>query len=227
MMNSTGNQKIVQIERQKENLYANKADISLTRILSSEKCQYILNNCREFRHRTYTPLKTIIMFTKQVLASDKSCRHAVAGAVAQQVSVGETASSTNTGPYCKARQRLPELAMKNLAREIGQSTADNALNDWKWRGHKVKLVDGTTCTASDTLANQQAFPQHKNQAPGAGFPMLRLVVLMSLSAGTVLNYAVDACKGKGTGEHGLFRKISDSIDANDILLGDRYYPSFF
>ena len=42
-----------------------------------------------------------------------------------------------------------------------------------------------------------------------------------------LDYAVGPFKGKGTGESSLLRSIFDCIEQDDILLGDRYYPSFF
>jgi len=79
----------------------------------------------------------------------------------------------------------------------------------------------------DTQANQQEFPQHGNQKEGAGFPLARLVAVMSLEVGAVIDYAMAAHKGKGTGEHSLFREIVNSVNEGDILLGDCYYPSFF
>lgn len=79
----------------------------------------------------------------------------------------------------------------------------------------------------DTKENQEIFPQQKGQKKGIGFPISRPVVVMSLTVGTVLDYAIGAFKGKGTGESSLLRSIFDCIEQNDILLGDRYYPSFF
>ena len=96
---------LVQIEKQKQILLSGEADISLTNILSSERCQRILSECREFRDRIYTPLKTTFLFIKQVLNSDKSCKKAVAGIVVEQLSSGGQSVSSNTGPYCKAWRR--------------------------------------------------------------------------------------------------------------------------
>jgi len=53
------------------------------------------------------------------------------------------------------------------------------------------------------------------------------MVIMSLTVGTVIDYAADAYKGKGTGELSLLRKILSGIEKEDIVLGDRYFPSFF
>ncbi len=79
----------------------------------------------------------------------------------------------------------------------------------------------------DTKENQEIYPQQKGQKKGVGFPIARIVVGMSLSIGTVLDYAIGPFKGKGTGESSLLRSIFNCVEKDDILLGDRYYPSFF
>lgn len=227
MIHSTQKDKIAQIKNHKDVLLDDCGDVSLNKILSSDACQMIISECREFRERLYTPIKTIFLFVKQVLNPDKSCRNAVAGAVVEQICAGKESASINTGPYCKARKRLPEETLHKLACETGRSAALSAPTVWNWRGRAVKLVDGTTITMSDTPSNQKEFPQHGNQKKGAGFPIARLVAVMSLGVGTVIDYALAAHKGKGTGEHSLFREIMDCIEEDDVLLGDCYYPSFF
>src|SRR5437868_1098815 len=214
-----------QIKNQKQTVLNEKTDISLTATLSSESCQVIFSECREFRDRIYTPVKTVFTFIKQVLSPDKSLKKAVAGVVAEQISAGNKKISSNTGPYSKSRKRLPENAVKELVKEIGQSPAKKAPTGWKPYGRELKAFDGTTAKMSDTKENQKAFPQHKNQKKGAGFPLARIVAVMSLTIGTVLDYAVDAYKGKGTGESSLLRSIFDCIEKNDIVLGDRYFPN--
>ncbi len=139
------------------------SNISLSKILSSDACQTIMSESREFRDRIYTPIKTIFMFIKQVLHPDKSCRNAVASAVIEQICAGEKPSSINTGQYSKARKRLPEETLHDLVRETGNSSVLSTPKVWNWHGRPVKLVDGTTLTMPDTEANQKAFPQHHNQ----------------------------------------------------------------
>ena len=219
--------KLAQIEKQKQFLLDNKGDLSLTSILSSERCQPLLNECREFRDRIYTPLKTIFLFIKQVLNPDKSCSKAVAGMAVERCVTGKAAVSINTGPYCKARMRLPENTVHELVKETGKMASKAALQGWKVYGRELKVFDGSTAKMADTPENQRVFPQHKNQKEGAGFPIMRFVAVMSLTTGTVIDYAVDAYKGKGTGESSLLRSIFDCIEKDDIVLGDRYYPSFF
>lgn len=58
--------------------------------------------------------------------------------------------------------------------------------------------------------------------------MMRVVAVMSLATGMVMDLAQGGYAGKETGEHALARKLMlTSINHGDILLGDRYYPSFF
>lgn len=96
-----------------------------------------------------------------------------------------------------------------------------------WRGRHVKLTDGTTTLMPDTEPNQTKYPQHGSQEQGAGFPIARLVAVLSLANGAVLDLAMGAYKGKGTGEYGLFRQLLDCFVEGDVMLADSYYCSFF
>lgn len=158
---------------------------------------------------------------------DKSCKKAIADFIAEQLIQGiETIPSSNTGPYTKARQRLPEETVQELVKVTGPSAGEKAESGWKVYGREVKAFDGTTVKMPDTPANQERFPQHGNQKAGAGFPIARLLIIVSLTVGTILDYAVGAYRGKGTGEQSLLREVKDSIKKDDIILGDRYFPSF-
>lgn len=225
-VNSIGKQ--LQIEKQKQLILDDAGFISLSKIFESTEFQIIVNNCRDFRNRIFTPLVTLLIFIKQVLSPDKSCKQAIADFIAAQSSKGnDDVPSSNTGPYCKARQRLPEKSVKKLVKLSNQLATETAPAAWRIYGREVKLIDGTTIKMADTAENQRVFPQQNGQQEGAGFPIARLIVMLSLTTGTVVDYAVDAYKGKGTGEQSLLRRIFNNINGNDILLGDRYFPCFF
>jgi len=91
----------------------------------------------------------------------------------------------------------------------------------------VKITDGTTVTMADTEENQAAYPQQRGQKPGLGFPLARMVVLFSLTVGTVLKYGLGPYKGKKTGENQLFRAMLPAIVAEDVVLGDGYYGDYW
>jgi hypothetical protein len=82
-------------------------------------------------------------------------------------------------------------------------------------------------TAADTPENQKDYPQPDSQAPGLGFPMLRLVILFCIATGAVLQKALSPYSGKSTGEISLFRQVWDDLEEGDVLLGDRIYCSYF
>jgi hypothetical protein len=116
--------------------------------------------------------------------------------------------------------------LADLARQTGQELDRAAPDAWLWKGRHVIIVDGSTAEMSDTPQNQAAYPQSRAQRPGLGFPMLRLVVLISLAVGTVLECAVGPCRGKKTGEQNLFRQLWSTLQAGDIVLGDCLYDAY-
>jgi hypothetical protein len=89
------------------------------------------------------------------------------------------------------------------------------------------LVDGTTASMPDTPSNQEEYPQSAAQKPGLGFPLARLVVLMSLATAMIQGMALGPYAGKETGETALFRQLLGNVDPQTILLGDRCYCSYF
>jgi hypothetical protein len=180
-----------------------------------------------FRERVFTPAVTLWTFLSQVLDPDHSCRQAVARLLAFRSARGLRPCSPDTGAYCKARGRLPEELLKELTRSTGRRVAEQAPPAWLWRGRPVKVVDGTGLSMPDTPANQKAYPKSKKLPAGVGFPLLRLVVVFSLAAGTVLEAALSRWSGKGNGEQSLFRSLWDQFQSGDVLLADRLYGAFF
>jgi putative transposase len=175
----------------------------------------------------YTPTVTIWVFLAQCLSADHSCRDAVAQLIAWLLGDGQPACSADTGAYCTARDRLPEDACSQLARDTGRQVDEEAPASWRWLGHRVVDVDGSTTTMADTADNQAEYPQQPGQKPGCGFPIARIVVVFSLAVGTVLDAALGKYQGKQTGENSLFRTLHDHLHEGDVVLADRYYSGWF
>lgn len=175
----------------------------------------------------YTPAVTVWVFLAQCLSPDHSCRDAVARLIAWRVARGQEPCSAETGGYCTARNDLPEEALHALARDTGKQVEDESPGTWLWHGRKVRVVDGSTVTMPDTPANQAAYRQQKSQKPGCGFPLARILVIFSLSAGTVLEAAIGKYKGKQTGENSLFRQLYSTLTEGDMVLADRYFSGWF
>ena len=180
-----------------------------------------------FHQRIYTPLVTLSLFLSQVIDPDHSCRAAVARLIVWMAVNKRKPCEPDTSSYCEARSRLPEAVIVRLVRETARRTEARVSDAWLWKGRSVTLVDGTTVSMPDSLANQEAYPQSKTQGIGLGFPLVRLVALISLATGVVRDLALGPYQGKETGETALFRTLWGGLEAGEIVLGDRYFGSFF
>lgn len=181
----------------------------------------------EHRERLYPPTVTLAMFMRQALNEDGSCQKAVNGWAAQRVAEGLSANSVDTGAYCRARGRLPMQMVMALTRESGRVLSARARRCWRWRGRTVKLVDGSTISMADSEANQSCYPQPCNQAPGVGFPLARLLAVICLSTGAVMDAAMGPCEGQGNSELGLLRSLGAVFCAGDVVLADALFCNYF
>jgi hypothetical protein len=181
----------------------------------------------EHRERLYPPTLALSMFMGQVLDEDGSCQKAVDGWAAQRAADGLSVRSVNTGAYCKARRRLPTAMVSTLARHTGKLLHGRGYQRWGWRGRRVKLVDGTGILMPDTQANQACYPQPSSQATGVGSPLARLVAVICLSTGALLDAAIGPHAGKGTSELGLLRQLVSAFVPGDVMLADAFYCNYF
>jgi Transposase DDE domain len=189
------------------------------RALAAERVRY--NAC------TYTPPVTLCAFLSQVLDPDHSCRAAVARLIVWLAVNHLKACSPDTNSYCEARQRLPLGVVTRLVRGTACEIDGQAPEPWLWKGRRVTMVDGTTASMPDTEENQREFPQSPSQAKGLGFPIARVVALISLATGVVRDPATGPYVGKEKGETALFRALWGGLEPGEIVLGDRYFSSYF
>ena len=181
----------------------------------------------EHRERLFPPTETLSMFLAQALNTDRSCQKAVNKTALHRAAGSLPPCSTHTGAYCRARKRLPTPMVCTLARSTGQRVMAHAPRSWHWRNRPVRLVDGTTVTMPDTPANQAVYPQSRNQEPGLGFPICRMVGIVCLGSGGLLNAAISPYQGKGHDEQSLLRSMLDTLARGDILVGDAFYATYF
>ncbi len=175
----------------------------------------------------FNPALTLWAFPSQVLGVDKSCRAAVLRVLVVVVALERGPCASDTAAYCRARARIPAAVLRRLALQVSRQLDDTIPTSWLWQGKHVHLVDGLTVSLPDTPANQRAYPQPPAQKPGLGFPLLRLVVLMSLATATLHGMAFGPYQGKKTGETALFRQLLDDLRPGTALRADRYDCSYF
>ena len=174
------------------------------------------------RKRRYTQQETFWMFLGQVLCVATSCQEMVTLFLARLASCGQQASANNAA-YCKARKRLPQEALDQVLKDLSAQALERVPRASHWRGRNVKVLDGTCISMPDTARNQASYPQPKSQKKGCGFPIMRLAVIFSLSAGAVLLHASGAYT---VHERALFHELWTRLEENDILLADRGFCSF-
>ncbi|MCH7704067.1 MAG: IS4 family transposase [Planctomycetes bacterium] len=177
----------------------------------------------------FTPAVTLWAFLSQVLFKDehRSCVAAVARVAVLLVALERGPCSSNTGAYCRARGKLSEEVIRQITISVGEGCEDKLGKELLWHGRHVRLVDGSTVSMPDTPENQEAYPQNSQQKKGLGFPIARMVVLLSLASGMLTGMAVGPYAGKETGESALLRSLLGRFKRGDILLADRYYCSYF
>ena len=187
----------------------------LKEILAAEEIQY--RNC------IYSPIVTLWAMMAQVLDPDKSLSNAVKRIIAWVAAAGGDVPSPDTGAYSKARTRFSERVLRRLVPETAESLELTVPMDQQWCGRRVRVQDGTTLLMSDTAANQQSYPQHSNQKPGCGFPLLKLVVVFSLWTGALVTACVGCFK---TSEIEMSRLLYQQLEAEDVVLADQAYGTF-
>jgi hypothetical protein len=181
------------------------------------------------RYGFYSPDITLWAFLSQVLDPDHSLDAAVSRIIAFHMSQGrEEVISPSTSAYSQARSKLSEEIISNLVGQSAKQMEENLPKTWLWRMlYHLKLVDGSTLSMPDTPANQALYPQPDSQKAGVGFPIARIVAVISCMTGAVLDLAIGPYSGKETGEHALLRQIIDAFKEGDVALGDCYYASYF
>jgi putative transposase len=178
--------------------------------------------------RIYTTAVVLWAFIGQVLTDGKqaACEAAVACIIAYRQQQGLPSPTSDTGDYCRARAKLCEAAVREVAMEVATEMEQQADARWLWKGHSSKLIDGFTFTMPDTEKNQSAYPSPKSQRKGVGLPIARAVVILSMATACAMDLALGPYAGKETGETALLRQLLGSFAAGDVAVADRFYCSF-
>jgi len=214
------NQKLINLQKNISLKKAKNADSSFIRKFISKENIIKLNN--NIRNRTYTPKQTLSMFISQAINQDNSCQNVV-----NRFALNEDKNiSISTSGYCKARGRLSTKIISNIAKELARKDEDRVHRKWKFRGRNIYLIDGTTIILADTPSNQKAYPQPKYQKEGLGFPISRLVGIISLTTGSIIDVNIGTFAGKGTGERLLLLDMLKHFKKGDIILADALYSTY-
>jgi hypothetical protein len=189
-----------------------KAD--LARHLSAEA---IVSECRAigytWRERWLGPVRTIHLFLLQVLHGNTACDH-----VPRLGGVPVTGKA-----YGDARARLPLELFERLLRSVCQSLGTSLDEGGRWCGHRLWLVDGSSCSMPDTEELQTTFGQPGGQRKGCGFPVAHLIVLIHAGTGLLQQFIAAPLRMH---DLTLATRVHPALQPGDVLAADRGFCSF-
>lgn len=180
-------------------------------------------NRMRWRDRLFTPIVTLWTFVLQVLDADKTERNAVSRIMAWLAPTGASCPMGDSGAYNKAKRRLPETVVREVFHRSAVALEAQAQHTNLWCGRRVKIVDGSTVSMPDTVANQAAYPQSPNQKPGCGFPIARIVAFFSLNSGGLTSVKVGDLN---TSELAMARSLYGQLDVQDVVVADQFYGTY-
>lgn len=173
--------------------------------------------CRElghtWRNRILTPVVTIHAFLLQVLHGNTACDH-----------VPHLMGGNFSGEaYGQARRRLPLELFQRLLAAVIETLGSCREEAQRWCGHRLWLLDGSSCSMPDTPELQQEFGQPGAQKPGCGFPVAHLLTLFHAGTGLLQKVLTAPLR-----THDLAQawQMHPQLQPGDVLLADRGFCSF-
>jgi hypothetical protein len=135
---------------------------------------------------------------------------------------GLKVAAPTRGALAQARRRVGTEPLRWLFDLLrGPAAGIGTAGVW-WRRLLVCAIDGTLMAVPDSPANQAGFTKHRCNNGGAGYPALRLLVLVSCGTRTVL----DAVFGPTTdGETTYAPRLCRSLHKSMIVLLDRNFAA--
>jgi len=175
------------------------------------------------RERIYSLNVTFWAFLHQVISPRTSCREVVRRVQSFCSHRGLEIPSSESTAYCKARQRLPIEDLNSIHEAVVEKVQGRVRDEQRWKGHDIKVMDGTGITLADTPENQELFPQPSSQLPGCGFPVLKMVACFCLSSGALLKWVETNLKSH---ESRILQQFLGFFGTNDVVLTDRGFTSY-
>lgn len=167
-----------------------------------------------FRDTFLTPGNTICLFVRQIAHGNVACS-------AMRHLAGEEFSDS---AWCQARARLPiELIQRVHRMLIEDARRELDLRDdvgdraYRWRGHRLHVIDGSSDSMPDTPQLRSHYGVPAGCRPGLGFPTSHLLLLMDHRSGLF----IDCIDGPmTTSDLSQTPALHEHLQAGDVLLGD-------
>ena len=175
------------------------------------------------RDNVYSLRLTFECFVWQMLKPKTSCREVVRAVQGLFKSLGLGSIDDDNSGYVQARQRLPIERLEKALVITAQTADQRVQGQGQINGRPVKVVDCSTTQLPDTAKNQERYPQSSTQKPGCGFPLMKFLVLFSLSSGAILKVVMGHWKNH---DLRLLQRVREWFCQDDIILGDRAFGDY-
>ncbi len=119
--------------------------------------------------------------------------------------------------------KLPLAIFEHLLRTTCDRLQDERLDEGRWLGHRIFLVDGSSFSMPDTPELQAHFGQPGGQLPGCGFPVAHLMALCHASSGMILDVLAAPLRSNDLPQ---VVSLHPELQPTDVLVGDRALCSY-
>lgn len=195
-------------------------DGSVDHLATDQINQLARTTASPFRDRLLSPGHTLRLFAQQIAHGNIAC-------AAMRHLAGEDFTDS---AWCAARSRLSI----DLIRQVNQRIVDDTLNEldrcddagsgrYRWRGHRIFILDGTTDSMPDTPALREHYGVPCGVRPGLGFPMAHLLALMDHQSGLILD-CIDS--PLFTSDVSVSPQMHPHLNEGDVLLGDGSFAGY-
>jgi len=173
-----------------------------------------------FRDTALTPGDTLQLFVQQVAHGNIAC------AAVRHLAEDDFSDSA----WCQARKRLPVELIQSVHRQVIEQarrdldfTDDAGDGDYRWRGHRTHVVDGSSDAMPDTPPLRSHYGVPGSCKEGLGFPTSHLMLLMDHRSGLL----IDCHESPGnTHDASVAWKTHAHLQPGDLVLGDDAFSSY-
>lgn len=174
----------------------------------------------QFRNTPLTPGNTLRLFVQQVAHGNIAC------SAMKHLAQDDFSDSA----WCQARGRLPiELIQRVHRRMMDQGRRDLDFTDdvgdgpYRYRGHRLHVVDGSSDSMPDTPILRSHYGVPGACKEGLGFPTSHLMFLMDHRSGLL----IDCHDAPGdTHDASVVSQTHRHLQPGDIVLGDDAFGSY-
>jgi len=167
-----------------------------------------------WRKSLFDPAYTMKLFILQVLHGNTAMAHL------RHLNGTEVKENS----YCDARMRLPASGVAAVVESMCGGCYKSNQESRQWLGHRVKVADATSASTPDEPVLQDLWPQPSEQKPGCGFPVIKLLGMLDLVRGMIVQLTLMSLS---VHEMSQLPGLHAMLEAGDVLLADRGFCSFW